>query len=90
MGKSGFLRSSGIPAEVGYYILANPGLPGIIRGKPASLLSGRTVVSGTADATTEDLLFFRDLIEAGKIRSVVDRFFRLNRHPTCIGMSIPP
>jgi NADPH:quinone reductase-like Zn-dependent oxidoreductase len=41
--------------------------------------SGKKVIFGAASQTTEDLVFLRDLIEAGHIKAVIDRRYALEQ-----------
>jgi len=41
------------------------------------LTSNKKVMVGAAYSKTEDLIFLRELIEAGKIKSVIDRRYPL-------------
>jgi NADPH:quinone reductase-like Zn-dependent oxidoreductase len=61
----------------GRFLLANPGLGQIFRGKWASMMGSRKVITGAADQTTENLIYLKGLIEVGKLKSVVDRSFPL-------------
>jgi len=79
VGKSSFPRSIGSLNQNGRYLLANPGLSQMIRGQWTSITSFKTVVVGAARGTTDDLLFLKELIEAGTIQSVIDRTYPLEQ-----------
>jgi NADPH:quinone reductase-like Zn-dependent oxidoreductase len=79
IGKSPFSRSLRSLNENGTYLNANPGLFGGIRMRWMSKESSKRVIPWTAGYTTINLIALKELIEAGTIKPVIDRSYRLEQ-----------
>ena len=79
VGKSSFSDCIRSLKKEGYLLLAAAGPTQMLQGIWTSLTSRRKVVSGVMSETAEDMVFFKELIEAGKIQPVIDRTYPLEQ-----------
>jgi len=79
VGKSIFSDCINCLNKNGRYLLANPKLLNMIRGKLLSTTRTKKVIFGAAEHTVERLDYLRKLIEDGKLSSFIDKKFTLDK-----------
>lgn len=77
IGESSFSRSMRSLNDNGRYLLGNPKVSQTVRGRWVSLRGNKKVIFGASGQSIEDLLSLKELVEAGRIRSVIDRQYPL-------------
>lgn len=79
VGKMSVSRSKFSIKEDGIYLLANPNPSQLIAGIWTRITTSRKMVLQPASGTTKDLIYLKDLIEAGRIETVIDRSFPMEQ-----------
>jgi NADPH:quinone reductase-like Zn-dependent oxidoreductase len=63
----------------GTYLLANPMRGQMVQGPLKRMTSSKKVVMQTASGDLDDLIYLRDLIEEGKLKTIIDRTYPLEQ-----------
>jgi NADPH:quinone reductase-like Zn-dependent oxidoreductase len=79
IGKTPIGRSKKLLKKEGIYVFTTFGLPKLFQILWLRLISRKKAFFGLVEDDPEDLIFLKELVEAGKIRSVIDKTFSMEQ-----------
>jgi 2-desacetyl-2-hydroxyethyl bacteriochlorophyllide A dehydrogenase len=75
VGKSSFSASLKTLTKTGTILLASANISQMLRAALTSCFGRKKIITGVIKETAEDMLFFKKLIEANRLTSVIDRVY---------------
>lgn len=80
-GKGSVSRSMKSLTPTGRYVLATPWVKQVLQGVWSSMTSGKEFFFALAGENPEDLVYISDLMEQGKLKTVIDKRYPLEQIP---------
>ncbi len=77
IGKSSFGKALKSLNKNGYLLLASAGIGTMLRGAVSSMFITKKIVSGVIKETVEDMNFFKNEIEKGSLKAVIDKTYHI-------------
>ena len=79
LGKSSFSSSKSSLKQNGIYLLASFKIKQLFQMLWTSIMPGKKVICMLSSENPKDLIFIKELVEAGKIKSIIDRCYPLEQ-----------
>ena len=79
IGKNSLRKALKSLSDNGYLLLASAGIGTMISGSIKSMFLKKKIVSGVIKETVKDMNFFKQLIEKGSLKAVIDRTYPLEK-----------